>query len=119
MSLTNPQNFTQNVQRLLQIASTGHRAIGHQILTLSTGAAFGLTVPDEARYALIRIEEVGGANTAKIARFWEDGGIPSSTEGIAVGDMTTWDIVSYSNLIDFRIAKVTAGNHILFIQYYS
>ncbi len=114
-----PINFTQTLTKLLQIASTGWRAIGHETITLSTAGVYSLTVPDQARYALMVIEETGSTGTQKIVRFWEDGSNPTASDGIARGDMDAWDVISYSNLKDFKIIRVTAAAHKLFVQYYS
>lgn len=114
-----PINFTQTLTRLLQIASTGWRAIGHEIITFSDGNVKSLTVPDNARYALMVLEEAGGSGTSKLIRFWEDGSNPTTTEGIVRGDLDAWDIVSLSNLKDFKAIRLTAASHKLFVQYYS
>ena len=114
-----PFNFTQTLTKILQILSTGHRAISHEILTLSTNDAYSLTVPASARYALITAEQVGGSGAASIVRYWEDGSIPTTTDGISRGDFDAWDIYSYSNMKDFKVVRTTANAHKLFIQYYS
>lgn len=118
-NMDTPINFTQTITKLLQIVSTGHRAVGHEVITFSADTVYSLTVPTEARYALMVLEQAGATGARKVIRFWEDGSNPTSTEGLSRGDMDAWDIVSYSNLKDFKAIRSIAGSHKLFIQYYS
>jgi hypothetical protein len=117
--MPNLRNFEDILRGMYTRMTTGHKAIGHEIITLSDGNVHSLTVPTDARYALMVLEETGGTGTAKLIRFWEDGSNPTTTTGIVRGDMDAWDVVSYANLKSFKIIRLTASAHKLFVQYYS
>ena len=112
-------NFTTTLSRMLSLMSNGYKAIGSQVITLSTAGVYSLTVPEGANYALMVIEEAGGTTgTSKIVRFLETGANPTSSIGIPRGDLDAWDVISYQNLVNFKIIRVTAASHVLQVQYY-
>ncbi len=117
--MPNLSNFDQIFRKLLTSLTTEHRAISNETITFSTANVYSLTVPDQARYALMVLEEAGATGTAKVIRYWEDGSNPDAATGIARGDLDAWDVMSYSNLKSFKAIRVTANSHKLFVQYYS
>jgi hypothetical protein len=51
-------------------------------------------------------------------RYWEEGSIPTSTDGIPRSHDSAWDISTRENLIRFKIIQSQSGSHKIFVQYY-
>jgi hypothetical protein len=117
--MPNLRNQEDILRSLLTKITTNNKAIGHEVITFNAASVFSLTVPDQARYALCVLEEVGSTGSAKVIRFWLDGSNPTTTVGIPKGDMEAFDIAGYSNLKEFRAIKVAGGSHTLTVQYFS
>lgn len=92
-------------------------ACGYQKLTVN-GTAASLTVPDGAKYAEMTIES--SVTSGVVARHLELGAgtLPTSTDGLGMTHLLTFDITGYPNLINFRVIQTQAGTHTLHIQYY-
>lgn len=92
-------------------------ACGYQKLTVN-GTAASLTVPDGAKYAEITVES--SVTSGVIARHLElgTGTLPTTTDGLAITHLLTFDVIGYPNLLNFRIIQTNAGTHIAHIQYY-
>lgn len=103
----------QYLQDLLKITNYNPVAIGYQKLTVA-GTAVGLTVPADSRYAVITVE------TTATIRYLELGAstLPTSTDGLPKSNLDVFDVLGYSNLINFRAIQTAAGTHTLHIQYY-
>lgn len=91
---------------------------GYQKLNVSTAGAKSLTIPTDARYAEMTIES--SVTTGVVTRYLLLGNktLPTSTDGMGLINLTTFDITGYANLLNFRIILATAGTHTLHIQYY-
>lgn len=91
-------------------------AVGYQQLTVSSTAVV-LTVPADAKYALIEIES---SLATPAIRYLELGNntLPTATTGIRRSNLDALDITGYPNLINFRAIQIAAGTHVLNIQYY-
>lgn len=114
------QNYHEGLLRqIFSKLTTSARAVGHEIVTFAAGTVYSLNVPEEARYAICVLEEVGGGGTSKLIRYWTDNSNPTVTDGIVRGDMDAFDIAGYSNLKQFKAIKIAGGAHRLTVQYYS
>ena len=91
-------------------------ACGYEQLAV-TGSVASLTVPINARYALIEVES--SISTPSI-RYLELGSktLPTTSTGIRRSDGTAFDVTGYQNLLNFRVIQTGAGTHKLNIQYY-
>lgn len=112
-------NVHEALKKLTRFVTTDRNAIGQQTLTLSTANATTLTVPDNAKYAILQVEQTGGSGSSKVIRYWLHGENPTTTTGIARGDMDVFDIVGRANLLSCKLIRVTAANHVVQIQYYT
>ncbi len=107
------------LRRILSKITTENGAISNQTVTFNSAAVFELTVPEQARYALCLLEEVGSSGSPKVIRYFLDGSVPTALVGIVRGDMDAFDIAGYSNLKNFKAIKVGGGSHTLTVQYFS
>lgn len=63
----------------------------------------GLTVPTAAVTALIAVEaNAGQVNNNAVIRFREDGGNPTVTDGIPIGNAGTYEVKNEENLAGFK-----------------
>jgi len=104
------------LKELLQLTRYNLVAVGYQKLSV-TGTATALTVPADARYALIVLQS---SITTPAIRYLElgDKTLPTATDGIPRSDLDALDVQGYQNLVNFRAIQVGAGTHTLHIQYY-
>lgn len=104
------------LKQLLQLTRYNLVACGYQKLTVA-GAAVSLTIPTDARYALVVLQS---NITTPAIRYLELGGgtLPTATDGIPRSDLDAFDIQGAQNLTNFRAIQVGAGVHTLHIQYY-
>jgi len=99
----------QAVNQIRLAILNSYKAISSQTLTVS--GLSSLTVPTDAKYALITVE--GGD-----VRFWMDGTAPATgTSGLLRVSGAAFDITEYYNLNRFRVID-EAGSPILQIQYF-
>jgi hypothetical protein len=75
---------TELLRRMLVILANGYRAFSHEILTVTTTAQGLAAVPPNAKAAFIQVES--DVTDGKAIRYWEDGGIPTSSQGIFRGN---------------------------------
>ena len=112
--IDNNKSYTRELVRLNNYNLI---AIGYEKLSLNLTVK-ALTVPDNARYAILKLES---NITAAGARYLELGDKmpPSATDGISLSNNDVVSIDGYQNLINFRITR-TAGISVgtLHIQYY-
>lgn len=101
------------LKELIQLTRYNLVACGYEKLTVA-GAAVSLTVPAEAKYALIVVQS---SIVTPAIRYLEYG-TPTATDGIPRSDLDAFDIQGYQNLINFKAIQVGAGTHTLHIQYY-
>ena len=101
------------IKDLLKLTRYNLVACGYEKLTVA-GAAVSLTVPTEAKYALIVLQ----SSIATPAIRYLEYSTPTATDGIPRSDLDAFDIHGYQNLINFKAIQVGAGTHTLHIQYY-
>lgn len=101
---------------LVRISRYNLLAVGYQQLTVA-GTAVSLTVPADAKYALLTVES--SISTPAI-RYLElgDKTLPTATIGMSRTTLDTFDITGTPNLVNFRAIQIAAGTHTLHIQYY-
>lgn len=106
----------QYINELVKLTKKNLIAIGYQQLTVA-GTAVGLTVPAEANYAIVEVES---SITTPAIRYLELGNktLPTSSTGIRRSELDAIDVSGYQNLINFRAIQISAGTHVLNIQYY-
>jgi len=100
--------------KILQALTNEKNAISKQTLTVTT-AAQGLTIPSEAKSALIQVESTV---TDYAIRYWEDGSIPTSSVGWFQGSTAVFEITTSENLRNFKVIQGTSGTTQLNITYY-
>ncbi len=93
------------------------------IVDLTDAVAVGVGangLPAAAKACLIVVEAgATEADAARVVRFRQDGGDPSATEGMPVGDNGSFEIKGGSNLANFKVIGITAGKtHTLRIEFY-
>lgn len=92
-------------------------ACGYEAIDVD-GNVKGLTIPDGATYAELRIES--SVVTGVVARYLMLGATlePSSTIGMALSHLDFFDIDNGTNMMNFRVIRTVAGTHTLHVQYY-
>lgn len=105
------------ISELVKLNKANLLACGYQKLTVN-GTAAALTIPAGARYAEVTFESSVTSGVA--ARHLElgDKTLPTSTDGLAITHLLTFDITGYPNLLNFRIIQATSGTHTLHIEYF-
>lgn len=103
----------QYLQELIRLTRANLVACGYQKLSVA-GTAVSLTIPAEARYALIVVQS---SIATPAVRFLEYG-TPTTTDGIPLSDLDRIDVQGTQNLTNFKAIQVGAGTHTLHIQYY-
>ncbi len=93
---------------------------GYQDLKVLSSKAQSLRIPEEAVSATIMVEAdqtIFQKNRA--IRFKENGAIPTSNSGFALGDNDIYTIVGKDNLTNFNVIGIEESKtHFLRIQYY-
>ena len=105
-------------QELVKINKSNLVAFSYQKLTVdNTSGGVSLTVPSNAKYALIVVESTA---TGAAIRYLETGPIftVTSSNGLPKSNDSAFDIHGYQNLINFRAIQAQSGTHTLQIQYY-
>jgi hypothetical protein len=92
-------------------------AIDFQQLTF-TSDAVGLTVPEGATYAEIRLESTATTIAARYLLLGNNKLPISLTTGIPLSNLDLFDVSGSENLLNFRIIQEVSGTHKLNIQYY-
>jgi len=119
MPIRGDQSKSQ-LSELVRISKANLIAIGWQSLTVdATAGGVALTVPTNARYALIVVES---SIATPAIRYLECGNAVetvTSSVGIPRSNLDALDIQGYQNLVNFRAIQVGAGTHTLSIQYYA
>lgn len=103
----------QYLKDLLALTRANLVACGYEKLTVA-GTAVSLTIPTEAKYALIVVQS---SITTPAIRYLEYG-TPTATDGIPRSDLDAFDVQGYQNLLNFKAIQVSGGTHTLHIQYY-
>jgi hypothetical protein len=107
------------LEELVKISKQNLTAIGYQKLTVdATVGGVSLTVPTDAKYALIVVES---DLTTPAIRYLECGNTVfavTSSNGIPRSNGDAFDVQGRQNLVSFKAIQVGAGTHALNIQYY-
>ncbi len=103
------------LDQLLKQNLNNFKAFAYEKVSV-TGAVTTLTVPATAKYAEIRLEST--ITTSIAIRYLITGGIPTSTDGMALNNLDLFDLTDYQNLINFKAIQTGAGTHTLHVQYY-
>lgn len=105
-------DILNQIRKLLEENSI---ATGKEVLSLSGTAIALASIPLNATSALIQVES--DSTAAIVMRFWENGSLPTSTDGMyrAGGDFL--EILTAQNLNAFRAISI-AGTTKLQITYY-
>jgi len=104
---------------LLTLNKANLIAIGFQSLTVdSTAAGVSLTVPDNAKYALIVTESTATGTAVRYLECGPGAATVTSAVGIPRSNLDAFDIQGYQNLINFRAIQAQSGTHQLSVQYY-
>lgn len=108
-------NFEEKVLRIL---ANEKKAISNQTLQV-TATPQGLTVPNDATYALIQVQS--SLDVSNLVRIWMDGNVPTATTGLSRGNLDVFDISEYSNLLKLRciLSAIAPVDTYLVIQYFS
>ena len=111
--IDNNKSYTKELVRLNNYE---YVAIGYQKLTTNTNSQ-SLTIPDNTRYALIKVESTVASNVARYLQLG-DKLPPTSTDGISLSANDVITIHGYQNLINFRIIRTGISTTTLHIEYY-
>ena len=104
-------------EKLVRSALNNFKAFAYEQLTVADSIV-NLTVPDEAKYAVIVLES---SITTVAVRYLEFGGsntVVTAGSGIPISTGSAFDITDYQNLIGFQAIQEAAGTHLLNVQYY-
>lgn len=108
--------------RYIYAALQGYPCLGYQNLNVpDTAGGQALTVPTNAKYAIVVCEAAGSpANSKKVVRFTEDGStLPTASVGQPIGDCGIYEVQGAANLAAFKAIAVDAGlTPVLKIQYF-
>jgi len=103
---------------LSKLAQNSFKACGFEQI-LVDGTIQNLTIPTDARYAVMVLES---DLTAIAARYLEFGGtntqVTATTIGLPLKDGAVIDITDRANLEGFQITEEAVGNTVLNVQYY-
>jgi len=119
MAITGDQSKVY-IAKQLQAQLNGFKAFSYQQLTVD-GTVKNLTIPANARYALMVMES---DLTTTCARYLEFKGVTAGVDVVASGfglplsNGTVFDVTDAQNLTGFQIIQEGAGTHKLNIQYY-
>lgn len=88
-----------------------HKPAGFEKITLSsTATTSGLTIPDDARYAKVKV-------LTQAIRYRDDGTEPTSIVGYSIAANGEFELISYEQLDAFK-AAAQANGAVLEILYY-
>ena len=103
------------LKELVRIALNSPKAFAYEKITVD-GTVKKLTVPADAKYAIITLESV---DTGVAARYLETlSTTVQSSVGMPLYNGTDKDILDYNNLINFQIIRAQSGATSLNVQYY-
>lgn len=119
MSIQTNQSY---IKRSISRIETGGRCSGKAVVTVTGSSAQDLrsVMPEFAKSALITVEADATSSPQNLViRFWESGDAPTTTDGIPLGHLDTYEIVNIQNLANFKvIATDGTKSHKLQILFY-
>lgn len=100
----------------------GNQSAGaDQYLTVTSAAPVTLTaIPITANWAVINFEaDAASISPTRCMSYREDGGTPTAVNGTGVGDNESRSILTRTNLNNFRVIGINAGEvHRITVQYF-
>lgn len=100
----------------------GNQAAGaDEYLTVTNAAAVALSnIPVAANWAVVNFEgDIDSQNLTRCMNYREDGGTPTALLGTGVGDNESRSILTRTNLNNFRVIGIFAGEtHTVRVQYF-
>lgn len=114
-----PQQFGNQsksyLSELLREQLSNLNAFSYQKLTVD-GTVKNLTIPTDAKAALISMESSIAATAARYLETKQT--TVSTTEGMPLKDGTELTILGAQNLSQFQITQAAGGTHTIYITYY-
>lgn len=105
------------LSQLLRNSLNSFKAFGYEAITVD-GTVKNLTIPDGAKYALMKLTSTATGNAVNYLEFGGSVTPVSTTVGLPIADGTAFDITDAANLAGFQVTQIQAGTHILYVQYY-
>lgn len=107
------------LNELVKLSKSDLVSIGYQKLTVDgTVGGVGLTIPTNARYALVVAESTISTTAIRCLECGNTIQAVSAGTGIPIVTGDRFDIQGTQNLSNFRAIQEAAGTHYLHIQYY-
>lgn len=112
--------FHNVIAELLYTLFFQGECMGYVTLEVSDSNAVGLSIPDNARYAILVVEShTSQFNKDIVVRFREDNITPDADSGMPLGDMGVYEIKGTSNMARFSLIGTEAGlQHKVRIQFF-
>ena len=104
------------LSELAKLAKYNLVACGYEQITV-TGSLSSLTVPTDARYAIIAVESDASGVAVRYLEL-ADITVPTTTSGFPRSNNDLFDLQGYQNLLNFRITQAQSGTHIINVAYY-
>lgn len=120
MSLSSGDQSKKYLALQVKAAINGFKALSYQQLTVD-GTVRYLTIPTEAKYALMSVES---SIATTCARYLEFKGLTAGVNLVAAGfgmplsNGSVFDVTDAQNLAGFQIIQEAGGTHKINIQYY-
>jgi hypothetical protein len=94
--------------------------VGYDTLVVDSANVGTLTIPENARYALLVVESDANQNNRDIVlRFREDGEDPTTEEGMPLGDLGVYEVKGTENMQRFKIVGIEQERiHKIRIQFF-
>ena len=99
----------------------GRLCVKYEQVSVTDTPAVTLVPPTNAFSALITVEgDATVASTTKVVRYREDGTARSSTVGMPLGHLDSYEVTLNNNITNFKVIGIEAGKtHKLNISYYT
>jgi hypothetical protein len=94
--------------------------VGYDTLVVDNANIGTLTIPEDARYAMLVVESDANQNNKDIVlRFREDGEEPTADDGIPLGDLGVYEVKGIENMQRFKIVGIEQERiHKIRIQFF-
>jgi len=112
--MTETQTVANDIKDLRKNIYNSFKAFAYEKITVNNTVKF-LTVPDNARYAMMKFTSDATGDSANYLEFKLPVDI---SNGIPVSGNTVFDVTDTINLVGFNIIQSQAGTHTLHVQYY-
>jgi len=110
-----------DLKNLLSRIDKGKRCIKYEQITVTDSSAVSLNVPGECFSVLLTIEEdSSGSKNGKAVRITETGQNPTSSFGMPLGDLDSYEVTYYDNIKNIKLIGVQASKaHTINVVYYA